>query len=282
MRSNTRKGFAVGLAAALALTAAGCGSDEDSSSKDNGTETGSESTEIKTLADLAGKKIGVQSNTTGAIYAEENKPEGAEIVSFPDTAVLSAALLSGQIDAILQDLPVNAGLAAENPSFAIVETYETDESYGFAVAKGSPLKDELNEALKTVRDNGIYDALYEKYFPQGGAEAGPGPDAYDPETDGTITVCSDIPYAPMEMEGEGPRGLAYTGFDIDLLDAMVAELGKKLEVRAVPWDGILGNLASGACDVVASSVTITPEREQEVDFVGPYFDADQSLLVKKG
>src|SRR3954451_13352862 len=36
----------------------------------------------------------------------------------------------------------------------------------------------------------------------------------------TLKVCSDIPYAPMEMEGEGPRGLKYTGFDIDLVDAM--------------------------------------------------------------
>lgn len=95
-----------------------------------------------------------------------------------------------------------------------------------------------------------------------------------------ITVCSDIPYAPMEFEGEGPRGLAYTGFDIELMDAMAADLGSKLEVIDSDFDGILGNLAAGTCDVVASSLTITPEREKEVDFTEPYFDADQSLLVK--
>ena len=279
MRSMTmRKQFAVGLAAVLTLTAAACGSDDESSDAE---DTGGDSTtEIKTLADLTGNKIGVQSNTTGATYAEENKPEGAEVVSFPDTSAASAALLSGQIDAILQDLPVNAGLAAENPGFTVVETYKTDEQYGFAVAKGSPLKEELNGALETVRNNGIYDAIFDKYFPTGGAEAGPGPEESDVVGTESITVCSDIPYPPMEMEGDGPRGLSYTGFDIDLMDALAAELGKNLEVRAVPWDGILGNLASGSCDVVASSVTITEEREAEVDFVGPYFDADQSLLVK--
>lgn len=97
---------------------------------------------------------------------------------------------------------------------------------------------------------------------------------------GTLNVCSDIPYAPMEMEGEGPRGLPYTGFDIELMDAMAETMGSELEILDVDFDGILGNLAAGTCDVVASSVTITEERAEEVDFTEPYFDANQSLLVK--
>lgn len=97
---------------------------------------------------------------------------------------------------------------------------------------------------------------------------------------GTLTVCSDIPYAPMEFEGAGPRGLKYTGFDIDLLDAMAETMGDKLKVLDSDFEGILGNLAAGTCDVVGSSLTINDERAKEVDFTKPYFDADQSLLVK--
>jgi polar amino acid transport system substrate-binding protein len=97
---------------------------------------------------------------------------------------------------------------------------------------------------------------------------------------GKLVVCSDIPYAPMEFEGKGPHGLKYTGFDIDLLDAIATEKGLKLEVKDVDFDGILGKLASGDCDVVGSSLTITPKREKTVSFSHPYFDADQSLLVK--
>lgn len=111
----------------------------------------------------------------------------------------------------------------------------------------------------------------------GGSDTTAAPNADVPDP---ITVCSDIPYAPMEFEGDGPRGLAYTGFDIELMDAMAADLGSKLDVIDSDFDGILGNLAAGTCDVVASSLTITPEREKEVDFTEPYFDADQSLLVK--
>jgi polar amino acid transport system substrate-binding protein len=111
-------------------------------------------------------------------------------------------------------------------------------------------------------------------------DSGDGSETTAAPTGGTLNVCSDIPYAPMEMEGEGPRGLPYTGFDIELLDAMAETMGSELEILDVDFDGILGNLAAGTCDVVASSVTINEERAQEVDFTEAYFDADQSLLVK--
>jgi ABC-type amino acid transport substrate-binding protein len=285
---TTRPILAAGLAAALLFGTVACGSDDDGGGAESGGNGGgtTEATEasgaVESLDDLAGERIGVQSGTTGETYATDNAPEGAEIVAFGDTDGLFGALESGDIAGIVQDLPVNAGRVAEDDTVAVVETYATDEQYGFAVATDSELKAELDDALAAVRDDGTYDALYEKYFPQDGAEAGPGPDPSDVEGSDTITVCSDIPYAPMEFEGEGPRGLPYTGFDIDLLDAMAATMDAKLEVIDSEFDGILGNLAAGTCDVVASSVTITPERDQEVDFTEPYFDADQSLLVKVG
>ena len=88
--------------------------------------------------------------------------------SFSDTDGLFGALESGDIDAILQDLPVNAGRVAQDDSVAVVETYKTDEQYGFAVEKGSDLKASLDKALKDVRDDGTYDELYAKYFPKAG------------------------------------------------------------------------------------------------------------------
>ena len=268
MYRTTHRFAAATLAVAMIFGSVGCSNDKKES--------------IKSLADLEGKTIGVQAETTGKTYANENKPKGATIKTFEDTTGLFGALESGDIDAILQDLPVNAGRVAEDSSVAVVETFKTDEQYGFAVKKDSAMKAELDAALKTVRGDGTYDELYEKYFPVNGAKAGPGPKASTVKGTKTLKVCSDVPYAPMEMEGKGPRGLQYTGFDIDLMDAMAATMDAKLSVLDVGFDGILGNLTSGKCDVVASSVTITEERAKEVDFTEPYFDANQSLLVKVG
>lgn len=284
MRRPTKHPFlASGLAVALMFGAVACGSsDSDGASGAKSSTTIVENAgDNPRLEELAGKRIGVQSDTTGQAFATENTPDGAEVVAFDDTVGLFGALASGDIDAILQDFPVNAYRTIEDDSIEVVETYKTDEQYGFAVEKGSELKGELDTALASVRNDGTYDLLFAKYFPEDG-NAGPGPDASDVDGSRTLKVCSDIPYPPMEMEGEGPRGLAYTGFDIELLDAMAATMDANLEILAVGFDGILGNLAAGTCDVVASSVTITDERAQEVDFTEPYFDADQSLLVPKG
>jgi polar amino acid transport system substrate-binding protein len=94
---------------------------------------------------------------------------------------------------------------------------------------------------------------------------------------GTLTVCSDTPYEPFEFKDDSGKD---TGYDMDLLRAIGDRAGLKLSVRDLPFDGILGSMAAGDCDVVASAVTITPERAKQVDFSDPYFDADQSLLVK--
>lgn len=274
---------AIALATTLLFGAAGCGSSDSEGGGSDGGGGGEteQPTAIESLDDLAGKTIGVQTGTTGETYANENKPEGSTVKSFEDTTGLFGALESGDIDGILQDLPVNAGRVTETDGVAVVETFKTDEQYGFAVKKGNTeLKTKLDKALADLRSDGTYDALYEKYFPQDGADAGPGPEASDVEGTDTLKVCSDIPYAPMEMEGEGPRGLQYTGFDIDLLDAIAATFDAKLQILDVGFDGILGNLTAGACDVVGSSLTINDERKQEVDFTEAYFDADQSLLVK--
>lgn len=117
------------------------------------------------LADTDGMKIGVQVGTTGELYAQENAPEGAELVSFDEGAALFLAIESATVDAILQDLPVNGFRAVQDPKFVVTETYTTDEQYGFAVAlDNTGLADQINSALKTLRDNDTYGDIHEKYF----------------------------------------------------------------------------------------------------------------------
>jgi polar amino acid transport system substrate-binding protein len=93
---------------------------------------------------------------------------------------------------------------------------------------------------------------------------------------GQLTVCSDIPYAPFEFN----QGDELTGFDVELVRAVAEQLGLKAEFKATPFDTIIPALAAGNCDLVASATTITEERRQKVAFSEPYFDADQSLLIR--
>ncbi|GAT72069.1 periplasmic component of amino acid ABC-type transporter/signal transduction system [Microbacterium sp. HM58-2] len=120
---------------------------------------------IESIDDLAGKNVGVQQGTTGESYAQENAPD-AQLVQYPSDGELWPAIQAGQIDAILQDQPVNLEHEKADSAYKIVETYNTDESYGFAFAKGEKkeLLDAVNEALKELRDSGDYQTIYDTYF----------------------------------------------------------------------------------------------------------------------
>ncbi len=91
--------------------------------------------------DLVGLRLGVQAGTTGEAYANDNNPGGVEIVSFGESADLFVAMEAGDIQGILQDLPVNAERMLGDDTLTVVATYPTGEVYGFAV------KEEGKEAL---------------------------------------------------------------------------------------------------------------------------------------
>jgi len=93
--------------------------------------------------------------------------------------------------------------------------------------------------------------------------------------DGTLTVGSDIPYPPFEF-GDAPD---YTGFDVDVVNQIADGLGVTPKFEDTSFDTIFADLASGKFDMVASASTITPERQQQVNFSDPYYSADQALIV---
>ena len=126
--------------------------------------------DIAAIGDLDGTRVAVQQGTTGEAYAQENAT-GAELVAFPSNAEIYQALLAGQVDAALQDLPVNVDNAKKG-DFTIVEEYDTDETYGLAMKKDNDaLVDAVNAQLTEMRDSGQYDEFYNQYFSEDGAGA---------------------------------------------------------------------------------------------------------------
>jgi ABC-type amino acid transport substrate-binding protein len=94
----------------------------------------------------------------------------------------------------------------------------------------------------------------------------------------TLKVGAALPDPPFElMDGNGP-----TGFDIALMQRIARHLGCEWQLvryEGADFNGIFAGLDSGAYDCIASGTTITPEREQVVDFCQPYVLSGQSLVV---
>ncbi len=97
---------------------------------------------------------------------------------------------------------------------------------------------------------------------------------------GTLTVCSDIPYAPFEYYANGADG-DVIGIDADIVNGVAAELKMKANFIKTPFDGIFASLAAGNCDMIASSVSITAERKQANDFSTGYFKIQQTIMARK-
>lgn len=93
-----------------------------------------------------------------------------------------------------------------------------------------------------------------------------------------LTVGSDIPYPPFEQGKPGN----YTGFDVELMEAIGEKIGREVEFQDTSFETIFRDVGQGKFDVVASAATITPEREKEVAFSDPYYLSEQAIVVKEG
>jgi polar amino acid transport system substrate-binding protein len=107
-----------------------------------------------------------------------------------------------------------------------------------------------------------------------GPEAGK---ALDTVVEGKLTACTDTPRAPFEFDADGQLD----GIDIELVRAVSGRLALAPAFVELHGDQLFEGLDDGRCDLVASSVAITPERQKTLDFSAGYIRIHQSLLVRK-
>ena len=95
----------------------------------------------------------------------------------------------------------------------------------------------------------------------------------------TLVVAGNCAFPPMEFLTDKK---VPTGYSIDYIHEIAKRANLKITFRDVAWDGIFAGLAAGNYDILASSTTITPERQQAFDFTIPYYGAVQAVVMPKG
>lgn len=89
-------------------------------------------------------------------------------------------------------------------------------------------------------------------------------------------VAVDAAYAPFEYQDD--KG-DIVGFSVDIMKAIAANQGITFKFENTPYEGIFARLHTGEKDLVLASCTITPERQQTMDFSDPYFQASQMIVI---
>lgn len=122
-----------------------------------------EGSDIATIDDLEGKKIGVQLGTTGDIYASDDY--GAEnVTQYGKGADAVIALKGGDVDAVIIDNEPAKAFVAENEGLTILDTEYAVEDYAIAIKKGNTLLDDINAALEKLTTEGKIDEIIAKYI----------------------------------------------------------------------------------------------------------------------
>lgn len=143
---------------------------------------------IQSLEDLEGTVVGTETGTTQAAYAEAlNEAYGPfEIRAYEDIETQLLDLEIGRIDALTLGYPTARIYIQERGLFEVLDTNDASFMIGAFFRKGDPLRDEFNEGLRSMKEDGTTAALFEEYF--GDA----------PSNDSAVVRLFDEPYVPEE------------------------------------------------------------------------------------
>ena len=293
MKKITRRSFlaVVGLSAALALTACSSTSSSTAASASStassaaSTAASEASTQaIQTLDDLNGKTVGVQLGTTGDLMMSEEvgKADGlnlAGVEQYSKAADAVQALLTNKIDAVcIDDQVAKNFVAANEDKLTMLDTAYKEESYAIAVSKDNPeLTEALNGAIAELKEDGTLDAILNKYIAkEEGATGYVTPEGTE-YPNGTLVMATNATFDPYEYIENGE----VVGIDAEFAKALCDKLGYDLEIEDMEFDSIIAAVNSGKADFGMAGMTVTPEREEQIDFTDTYCTAAQNVIVLK-
>ena len=123
-----------------------------------------EDSDIASVDDLAGKKIGTQRGTTGYLYCSDDFGD-ENVVAYDNGLTAVQMLNNGQVDCVVIDNAPAKEFIAANPGLKLLDTAYVEESYAIGVGKGNTeLKDAINTALEELKADGTLQAIVGKYI----------------------------------------------------------------------------------------------------------------------
>jgi len=96
---------------------------------------------------------------------------------------------------------------------------------------------------------------------------------------GVIRIAMSGAYPPFNFVNDANE---VVGFDPAIGAEIAKRMGLEVEIITTAWDGIIGGLLANKYDAIVGSMSITAERDEVVDFVGPYYNTKRAIFAKTG
>ena len=158
----------------------------------------------------------------------------------------------------------------------VIDIELSTEEYAFAVNKADDtLKTSVNSFLTKIKGNGQFDKICNNYFGDGTPMSITSA-TLDNSKD-QLVVATSTGFEPFEMVDQNGK---YSGIDLEIAYYLAEELGKELVIMDMEFDAVVTSVESGICDIGMAGLSVTPARQQVVNFSDSYYNAAQVLLVK--
>lgn len=232
---------------------------------------------ITKLEDIKGVSIGAMTGSTGEHLALTRFPE-ATTKSFDDIMDGIAALLSGQIEAVITGYPAALNVCKHNHNLMILKEPVDHENTAIAVRKGNEeLLDSVNELITRLRENGVLADMKGRWMK---TDLSPYVEAdIDLPKEGKVlrigTSATREPFCFID------KNQKVTGHDGELALRIAAGLNRPVEFFDMKFSALIPALQSGKVDLIIAGMTATEERAKSVNFTQSYFQNSQVVIVKR-
>ena len=230
---------------------------------------------INDAAAMKGARVAAQEGTSDLdLLREHIQPRS--VLPFLSQEEVNHALIDRRADAAVMDrMQAEILLKGPDDMFRILDKPLTKEQYGLCFnKKNTALADKANKVIDNFKLSG---KLLESRTAHLNALVKLGTGAKVEEGVKPFVLCLETSFAPFVFIDNN----RIVGVDIELAEAIAAELKRPLQIRIVPFSEVLPLVASGAADMGASGISITEERSAQVLFSDSYEDGLRRILVRE-
>jgi len=227
-------------------------------------------------------KVGVQSGTTGEYFVSGNEDwdfEGFDNIDckgYQNGGLAVQDMKAGQIDFVVIDEAPAKRLAQSVDGIKVIDIKLTEEEYAFGVDKNQPtLLASANAVLATIKANGTFDAIMNKYFAGEGEIVGIESATYD-ASKSQLVVATNAQFAPFEYK----IGDKFAGVDMEIAKLIADTLQMELVIMDMDFDAVVTSVGKNGVDIAMAGLTVNDERKKSVNFSDSYYNASQMLIVK--
>ncbi len=238
------------------------------------------SEELTTFEQIEKMRIGVLSSYANREILLKKAPKAHKFFYYNTNVDGVSAVRSNKIDCYIDDEPILRMFENSNIGVKVAPLVIDSFEFGIALKKDSPLTLKISKIISDFRKQGVLDELKEIWT---GKDDSKKTIASIPKQNwegknGTLKFYNSADAEPLCYFGPNQTII---GYDIHLIYLVAKELDMKVETTVVQFDSLIPALQSGKADIVASCLTITEERQRNVDMV-PYYQSSLRALVKDG